>query len=106
MPKSMKLSSSILFLCLGAGFPLSVFAAMPTAGLPIEPATSDKELYNDVPEPTPRIAAWQSEDKLGTLERSKSIESGFGGVDASLTKLQLTQRQLIVRRGLCFAKRR
>jgi len=78
VPKSMKLRSLVFFLGLGAVPFHAVFAAMPTAGLPFEPATSDNDLYNDPPADSQASDAPMSQGSLEVLERSKSNESGFG----------------------------
>ncbi len=76
VPKSMKYTRLFSIICLIL-FPVrSVFAAMPTAGLPIEPATSDEELYNEATR-GPLIPDAAESNKSGdTIEQSKSFESG------------------------------
>lgn len=62
-----------------------VYAAMPTAGLPIEPATSDQELYSE-PAPSGRVTKRSdldspSESPTAAMERSVSHSSGIDDVD-------------------------
>lgn len=75
----------------------SAYAAMPTASLPIEPATSDKEFYSE-PAPSPATGPvsrrsdtnTESESPTAAMERSVSQSSGIDGVDGYGVSLRLS----------------
>ncbi len=79
MSKSIKLARYILcFLFTIASFPLA-HAAMPTAGLPIEPASGDADLYSEGS--SPKYAAYEEPQSSGALEKSSASSSSFSEIE-------------------------
>lgn len=71
----------------------TAYAAMPTASLPIEPATSDQELYSEPAPSTPSSRLTRrsdSESPTAAMERSVSQSSGVDDVDGYGVSLRLS----------------
>lgn len=78
MSKRKKLTRSIMNLALASLCYETAEAAMPTAKIPIEPATSDKEFYSDQPTPTHASRTTETQSPGPSFERSTPSSSGVG----------------------------